>query len=381
MRCNARVRSGAAFHGPAAPALVHRGGAAKLVLVRRWPGPCTTALHGGSRKREGALMRAPVRWRALALTLVLGVTVGACGRLDHDRAAAPHPHAAPRDSTSAPSAPPLDGPGDFAKPVGVDGRAVFLQCRGVAPPGSPTVVLLSGYGNGADIWDLAVGGRQAVAPALAESTRVCAYDRPGSYLQGDPPAPGRSTAVAMPRTSRDVVVELRSLLSSAGIEGPYVLVGHSLGGFLSYHYARAYPQQVLGLVSVDGLPADLKGRLPAEVWDSSFQQPILRPTPVPGVGAVEAYDLDASLAQAEAAGPLPPVPLTTLLAEREAAEVPQAVADAWEPAQEAFARRFPQAAVRTVAGTTHYLQTERPDAVVEAVLRMIAATAPVGPGK
>ncbi|WP_239708147.1 hypothetical protein [Mycolicibacterium smegmatis] len=83
------------------------------------------------------------------------------------------------------------------------GRAIFLECRG---SGSPTVVLMAGKGNGADDWlqVLAPGdpeqdapgdnlpfGRgdlihssEAVLPAIARFTRVCAYDRPDVRMGG-----------------------------------------------------------------------------------------------------------------------------------------------------------------------------------------------------
>ena len=109
-------------------------------------------------------------------------------------------------ATAQPAAPAAKG--DFAGLVDVDGRKIYLECRG---SGSPTVVLQSGFGNGADVWSLSTDGTPAVAPAVAEFTRVCAYDRPGSTRVladdgslSDQPRPARSDPAPMPRTAADV---------------------------------------------------------------------------------------------------------------------------------------------------------------------------------
>ena len=73
-----------------------------------------------------------------------------------------------------------DSASDVAGRVEVgEGRHLYLDCRG---EGSPTVVLQSGFGNAGDIWELSETDSPAVQPALAETTRVCAYDRPGSLV-------------------------------------------------------------------------------------------------------------------------------------------------------------------------------------------------------
>ena len=150
------------------------------------------------------------------------------------------------------------GGDDLAMVQEVDGRNLFLECRGT---GSPTVVLQSGFGNAGDIWSLTDTSAPAVFPALAETNRVCIYDRPGSMITttdaggtltlDDSARPGRSGPVPMPRDPAEVVTELHDLLAAADVPGPYVLVGHSLGGAFDVLYARTYPDEVSGLVVVD----------------------------------------------------------------------------------------------------------------------------------
>jgi pimeloyl-ACP methyl ester carboxylesterase len=100
-----------------------------------------------------------------------------------------------------------------------------------------------------------------VQPEVAQFARVCTYDRAGM---------GWSEPGAQPRTSQQIVKELHTLLGNAGVEGPYVLVGHSFGGVNMQLYASRYPDEVAGMVLVDSAIADkdfLRANLePSPVW-------------------------------------------------------------------------------------------------------------------
>lgn len=175
----------------------------------------------------------------------------------------------PGTSSSAGTAGPSTGvqpsrSAEVAEPIDVGGgRTIYLECHGT---GSPTVILLSGFGNAADIWQEADAYPPSVAAGVASFTRVCSYDRPGSYVvtveqngsrvqatSPDQYKPARGNAVASTTAGggAQVVAGLRQLLAVAGVAPPYVLVGHSLGGLFSQLYARAYPNQVSGMVLVD----------------------------------------------------------------------------------------------------------------------------------
>ena len=118
------------------------------------------------------------------------------------------------------------------KMVDLGGYRLHLNCLG---SGSPTVVLESGWGNSSTIWGW-------VQPEVAKTTRVCAYDRAGM---------GWSEVSPNPRTAREFAKELHTLLITANEPGPYVLVGHSLGGYTVRVYASDYPAEVSGVVFVD----------------------------------------------------------------------------------------------------------------------------------
>jgi pimeloyl-ACP methyl ester carboxylesterase len=121
--------------------------------------------------------------------------------------------------------------------VDVGGYRLHLHCLG---QGSPTVIMEAGGGGNILHWML-------VQPAIAQSTRVCAYDRAGM---------GWSEPGPLPRTPQRIVAELHTLLANAGIPGPYLLVGHSIGGKYVRLYASQYPQDVTGMVLVDARHED-----------------------------------------------------------------------------------------------------------------------------
>ena len=127
--------------------------------------------------------------------------------------------------------------------VEVGGHELHIDCAG---RGSPVVVLEAASGATSVQW---VRVRQQVS----ETTRVCAYDRAGM---------GWSEAGPEPRDAERVAAELHDLLSEAGIEGPYVLAGHSYGGLYARAYADRYPGEVAGAALVESSHPDQFERLP-----------------------------------------------------------------------------------------------------------------------
>jgi pimeloyl-ACP methyl ester carboxylesterase len=121
--------------------------------------------------------------------------------------------------------------------VDVGGYRLHLQCQG---QGEPTVVIDAGQGDFSLSW-------AGILSQAAEFTRICAYDRAG--LGWSDPSP-------KPRTAEVMVEELRTLLSKAGLPGPYVLVGASTGGMNARLFAHNYPREVAGLVLVDSAHED-----------------------------------------------------------------------------------------------------------------------------
>lgn len=119
--------------------------------------------------------------------------------------------------------------------VDVGGYRLHLNCVGT---GSPTVVIEAGWGDWSAAWS------SWVQPEAAKTTRVCTYDRAGM---------GYSEAGPLPRTTEHFVQELHTLLRRAGVPGPYVLVGHSLGGAPVRVFAHEYAAEVAGVVLIDSM--------------------------------------------------------------------------------------------------------------------------------
>jgi pimeloyl-ACP methyl ester carboxylesterase len=157
---------------------------------------------------------------------------------------------------------------DFAGLVDIGGgRQMYMECRG---KGRPTVVFVSGFPERTETWSTTLDpSKQAVLPAIAETNRVCAYDRPGTVLLvGEEDfLPSRSDPVPQPTTLHDGARDLHALLSASGERGPYVVVGHSLGGAISRQFATEYPQEVSGLVLIDYTPYDARKDLTDEEWE------------------------------------------------------------------------------------------------------------------
>ncbi len=145
---------------------------------------------------------------------------------------------------------PAHLPGQQPAPPGriiaVDGVRFHLNCQG---QGSPTFVVENGAGG----WSIAWSGIQ---DSMAQSVRFCTFDRAGHGWSGPSPAPRRASIM---------VDELHGALHTAGESGPFVLVGHSFGGYLVRIYADRYPTDVGGIALVESAQEDQWTKLPPEV--------------------------------------------------------------------------------------------------------------------
>ena len=238
--------------------------------------------------------------------------------------------------------------------IEVDGAAVYLDCRG---SGSPTVVLESGLGTGAAGWGF-------VLDDSAQLTRTCTWDRPGI---GNSAPVGRHSAV-------DAAARLRSTLDAAGEAGPFVVVGHSLGGVYARIFAAAYASEVVGLALVDpylpdvhpvehvDIPADLR-----DAWLAGLDETNRL------IEATEDLDWVATANELAMAG-LGDLPTELLFVEQrfrwEDAYEPYeaALIAAWEP----LVRELSSDTRLTIAvNSTHMIQWDKPDLVVEAIRRLV----------
>ena len=297
--------------------------------------------------------------------------------------------------------------GNFAGLVEIrGGRKIYLECRG---SGGPTVILVSGHGNAADIWgekarveyqeglpdlypglQLPVRG-PAVMRGAARLSRVCAYDRPNNFLLDD--RPSRSDPVAQPVTAGSSVADLHALLRAARVPGPYLLVGHSFGGLIVRLYASTYPRQVAGLVSIEASTEFVRDQLTPQ-QNALVEQVSFEADSVPGIDPpLEIADFYTSYDQmirAKAARPLrPTLPMVVLTRGLPALPLPPHLAlppgfpdvdtldRTWRTAQGWLAALVPYARHVIARKSEHYVQTEQPELVIDSVrreLRMVRPT-------
>ncbi len=140
--------------------------------------------------------------------------------------------------------------------VDVGGHRLHINCTGT---GSPTVVIEAGLGDWSTTW----GGY--VQPEVAKTTRVCIYDRAGM---------GWSEAGRLPRDAAQNARDLHTLLQNANIPGPYVMVGHSLGGLVVRLFVHDYSSEVVGVVLIESMnPKQLTQSPTVQSQSESQSQP------------------------------------------------------------------------------------------------------------
>ena len=279
--------------------------------------------------------------------------------------------------------------GDVAGLVDVGGgRRLYLECRGT---GSPTVVLEAGYRSSGRVWieDLRQSGapRKMVFAGVAGFTRVCAYDRPGTVAPlNDNVRPSRSDPAPQPRTAPDAVADLHTLLGAAGVPGPYILAGHSLGGLFVRLYASTYPGEVVGLILVDAYSERLETLLKPERWAALVRFNTRSGTDtvesIPGYGDLETigYGKDnVVMRQAAATTPLRPMPLAVLAHTRpfalpEEAEgfSSEALESVLRAANEDLATLVPNARFFVAKDGGHDIHQDQPELVTEAIWQVVA---------
>ena len=266
--------------------------------------------------------------------------------------------------------------------VDVGGYRMHINSTG---EGSPTVILDSGLSDSSLSW-------YKVQPEVARFVRVVSYDRAG--LGWSDPSP-------QPRNSRVFAEELHTLLHNAGIPAPFVLVGHSMGGYDVRMFASLYRPEVAGMVLVDASHPDLSSRAPGMrenflLWRNYLvQRQRLMPfgiprlmgwcdagTPQPALRAVECRssryeetlaELDSfatSGDQVRPTGSLGDMPLAVLTEDPDQV-YSRDMLPAFLECQDDLARLSTRATHVVAKGSGHQIQKERPDLVIAAIRQVV----------
>jgi pimeloyl-ACP methyl ester carboxylesterase len=242
--------------------------------------------------------------------------------------------------------------------VDVGGRGLYIFCDG---QGSPTVVFEGGRGGDSSYW----------LPVFQETikyTSACIYDRANL---------GRSDPAPNPRSTQDYVDDLHNLLANAQIPGPYLLVGHSMGGMTVLLYAAQYPKEVGGIVLVDPTHPDQYGDRYAAIMptESAGEAACLKeerkPREVKVMSGPESWDFEKSVDQVRAIQSLGDLPFTVI--SRGVTEIPWCppAADAgmqlvWDLHKE-YSMLSSDSKQVIAENSGHLVMMDRPDTIVQAI--------------
>jgi pimeloyl-ACP methyl ester carboxylesterase len=262
-------------------------------------------------------------------------------------------------------APPTIVPkGRFSGWFDIGGRRLFLRCVGHRNP----IVVFEG-GLTTDWFEL----QNQVAPF----TRVCSYDHPNGPWSRSDPAP-------TPRTARDVVADLHTLLRVARVPGPYVLAGHSNGGLFTQLSASTHLRQVAGLVLIDAVHpayhqrrlAMLKPPVPPEVWQALRQDAMAVDHRLIDPERVDIWTSERQTRQALRRSPLRPMPLVVLAhghPEDPGAPFVEQDERLWRQLQRELAHLVPGGRLVVATNSGHDIQHQQPELVLDAIRDVVSA--------
>jgi hypothetical protein len=251
------------------------------------------------------------------------------------------------------AAPSSSSPTLEAGRADIGGYSLAYQCQGT---GSPTVILEAGYtASGTETFGT------TIQPTLAQTTRVCTYDR-----AGDGTSDARPASVT-PLTATTQATELHALLDTIGERAPFVLVGHSYGGIVVRAFAARYPQEVVGMVLLDASSEPeipVYDRLHAGAWIDGT----IRPAPNQ---KIDIHTTVNELRRAPPFGAMPLVAVTAgLLEDRWLSTVPNLEARA----QTRLAGLSTDSIHVLDRGKGHFLPDNDPTIVIDAALAAVTAS-------
>lgn len=249
-------------------------------------------------------------------------------------------------------------------------RRIYYETAGT---GTPVLVLEAGAGCASETWN-------QVWPELSNMTRVVRYDRAG--VGKSDPAPG-------PRTVGDMTADLDALLQTAGIKGPYILAGHSLGGLLVRYFAHRHPGEIVGMVLIDSSHHDHSLRqlevLPAAVPDEpepiTIQRRILKDSASLTREGLNFLQVQQAVSQVGALGSVPLRVLSQATPSREQVAATISPGFPVEVAcdlhrvnyklQTELAGLSTEGLHQVVEQSGHFIQIDRPDVVVDAIANLL----------
>jgi pimeloyl-ACP methyl ester carboxylesterase len=251
----------------------------------------------------------------------------------------------------------------------IGGYKLHIHCLG---QGSPTIIIDAGLGDDSSDWE-------RVLTQSSKISKTCVYDRPGY---------GWSDVGPKPRSSHRIALELNLLLKQANIPPPYLLVGHSFGGFNMRLFAAHHPQDVIGLILIDASHENQYERLGINLPPpSKRQRNVFVKTPLEHIKAndpkpyalrdrafrsasLEIAALSLSSEQVRSEGLIPIIPLMVIsrgLAEWKNTPNAEQREKTWLILQQELARLSPFSQHQFANSSGHNIPHEQPEIILDAI--------------
>ncbi|QHC02159.1 alpha/beta fold hydrolase [Epidermidibacterium keratini] len=288
---------------------------------------------------------------ALALCLPLLV---ACGG---DAATPPESTSSETSTTSDPSASASGTAGSGDQTIDVDGAQVATSCSGPEDSDGPTVVLLAGMPDPLTTF-------ADLQASIAQSARVCSYDRLGEGTSS-PPADQQSLA--------DIATFLDKVLAAQGIDGDVLLVGHSLGGLVAAQFAQQYQDRTAGLLLLDATPPSMVQAILTLIPDTATD--IAAAVRGEMLALSTGENPEKLVYQGEAIGSVGDVPLVAIRHGQPIfAQVPtygEGIEQAWVSGQDTWPTLSSDGTLLVAESSGHYIYRDQPDLVLEQVTALL----------
>jgi pimeloyl-ACP methyl ester carboxylesterase len=249
--------------------------------------------------------------------------------------------------------------------IDVEGRQVFIHC---VPGSGPTVLIDAGLGEASGQW-------LAVMEGLADEFSLCAFDRPG--YGGSEPGP-------LSRTPSANAATLHELRAAAGLEGPFVLVGHSLGGLNALAFWAEHPSELAGMILLDPPPrAWLERRRFPGLWEmavaageelqaASEEARAAALPEAPQLAAMASehksmMELGAATMAVDSFGDLPLLVIASARPNPAFGDSAEAYQQFWVEENRRLAARSSRGRIEVLSGVGHNMNQEAPELVVSLI--------------
>jgi len=263
------------------------------------------------------------------------------------------------------------GSKNLRRRINIGGRHLYVECAG---KGKPTILFESGLGDGCSAWD-------SVWKQLSSITSVCRYDRAGI---------GKSDPAQLPRTSREVVADLHTLVNKLELAHPLVIVAHSFGCIHARLFTQEYPNKVAALVLLDSSLPDLGERilelLPAERSGESegltnYREALRHPKIVEEIEGLIANDCYAQVRSHKSYGDIPIITIVSgslVFSSNESWWPPDLSGTLAADFTNIYRELRADITKLSIRGkevflqdSGHYIQKDKPDRVVDTILQVI----------